>query len=159
MEIEEEIGSFLRERGLTISVAESCTGGLVSHLITNIAGSSDYFERGYIVYSNRSKTEVLGVSEDIIKKFGAVSSYTAVAMAEGVKIKSRTDIGLSITGVAGPSGGTLEKPVGLVYIAIAGDKKKDCREYRFKGERREIKLESARAALYYLRDYLQITKN
>ncbi|MBI3599231.1 MAG: CinA family protein, partial [Nitrospinae bacterium] len=139
---------------LTLSIAESCTGGLVSHLITNVPGSSDYFERGCVVYSNRAKVELLGVPEDTIKRYGAVSSYAAVAMAEGVKTKSGTDIGLSITGIAGHGGGTIEKPVGLVYIAIAGDKKTDWKEYRFKGGREEIKLKSATAALELLRDYL-----
>lgn len=159
MKIEEEIGRLLRERGLTLSVAESCTGGLVSHLITNIAGSSDYFERGYVVYSNRSKTELLGVPEEIIKKYGAVSSNTAIIMAEGAKIKSNTDIGLSVTGIAGPRGGTRQKPVGLIYIAVAGYGKTECKKYRFVGDRGKIKLKSAKAALKCLRDYLQITNN
>ncbi len=154
MKIEEEIGRLLRNKKLTVSVAESCTGGLISNLITNVAGSSDYFERGYVVYSNRSKIELLDVPEEIIKSYGAVSSHSAIAMAEGVKRKSGTDIGLSVTGIAGPGGGTIEKPVGLVYIAIAGGKDTKCKEYRFKGERLKIKLESATAALNDLRDYL-----
>jgi PncC family amidohydrolase len=159
MKIEKEIGRLLRDRKLNLSIAESCTGGLVSHLITNVAGSSDYFESGYVVYSNRAKVGLLGVSEDIIERHGAVSSYTAIAMAEGVKTRSGTDIGVSITGIAGPAGGTIEKPVGLVYIAVAGDKKTDWKEYRFKGGREEIKLKSATAALKYLRDYLRTKLN
>ncbi|MBI3585271.1 MAG: CinA family protein [Nitrospinae bacterium] len=154
MKIEEEIGWLLRNKKLTLSVAESCTGGLISNLITNVAGSSDYFERGYVVYSNKSKIELLDIPEEIIKSYGAVSSHSAIAMAEGVKRKSGTDIGLSITGIAGPTGGTIEKPVGLVYIAVAGNKKSECKEYRFKGERLKIKSESANAALKDLRDYL-----
>ncbi|MBI5749845.1 MAG: CinA family protein [Nitrospinae bacterium] len=154
MKIEEEIGRLLRNKKLTLSVAESCTGGLISNLITNVDGSSDYFERGYVVYSNRSKIELLDVPEEIIKGYGAVSFHSAIAMVEGVKIKSCTDIGLSITGIAGPGGGTIEKPVGLVYIAVAGDKKTDWKEFRFKGRREEIKLKSAKEALKYLRDYL-----
>lgn len=154
MKIEEEIGRLLQEKGLTLSVAESCTGGLVSHMITNVAGSSDYFENGYIVYSNRSKIKLLSIPEYTIKRYGAVSSYTAIAMAEGVRIKSSTDVGLSITGIAGPGGGTIKKPVGLVYIAVAGNKKTECKEYRFKGARLKIKSESARAAINYLKDYL-----
>jgi len=154
MKIEEEIGRLLRDRKFTLSIAESCTGGLVSHLITNVPGSSDYFDRGYVVYSNRAKTELLGVSEYTIKKHGAVSSNTAAAMAEGVKTKSGTNIGLSITGIAGPGGGAIEKPVGLVYIAVAGCKKTECKEYMFKGKREEIKLQSAKAALEFLKDYL-----
>jgi len=154
MEIEEEIGKILIEKNLTLSVAESCTGGLISNLITNVNGSSNYFERGYVVYSNRSKIELLDVPEDTIKKHGAVSSHTAIAMAEGVKRKSGTNIGLSVTGIAGPSGGTIKKPVGLVYIAVAGDKKIEYKEYRFRGKRHEIKLESANAALKCLIEYL-----
>ena len=154
MKIEEEIGRLLRNKKLTLSVAESCTGGLISNMITNFAGSSDYFERGYVVYSNRSKIELLDVPEDTIKKHGAVSSHTAIAMAEGVKRKSGTNIGLSVTGIAGPSGGTIKKPVGLVYIAVAGDKKIEYKEYRFRGKRHEIKLESANAALKCLIEYL-----
>jgi len=156
MKTEEEIGKILREKMLTLSIAESCTGGLISNLITNFAGSSDYFERGYVVYSNKSKIELLCVPEDTIKKYGAVSPHIAIAMAEGVKRKSCTDIGLSVTGIAGPTGGTLEKPVGLVYIAVAGNNKTECKEYRFKGGREEIKLESAKAALECLREYLKI---
>ena len=154
MRIEEKIGRLLRDRKLTLSIAESCTGGLTSNLITNVNGSSNYFERGYVVYSNRSKIELLDVPEDTIKKYGAVSSHTAIAMAEGVKRKSGTDIGLSVTGIAGPSGGTIKKPVGLVYIAVAGDKKIEYKEYRFRGKRHEIKLESANAALKCLIEYL-----
>ena len=154
MRIEEKIGRVLRDRKLTLSIAESCTGGLTSNLITNVNGSSNYFERGYVVYSNRSKIELLDVPEDTIKKHGAVSSHTAIAMAEGVKRKSGTDIGLSVTGIAGPSGGTIKKPVGLVYIAVAGDKKIEYKEYRFRGKRHEIKLESANAALKCLIEYL-----
>ncbi len=154
MKIEGEIGRLLRNKKLTLSVAESCTGGLVSNLITNVAGSSDYFERGYVVYSNKSKNDLLDVPEEIIKSYGAVSSHTAVAMAEGVKRKSSTDIGLSVTGIAGPTGGTIKKPVGLVYIAVAGNKKTECKEYIFKGERQKIKSESALTALNYLKEYL-----
>jgi nicotinamide-nucleotide amidase len=154
MKIEEEIGRLLRNKKLTLSIAESCTGGLISNLITNVDGSSNYFERGYVVYSNRAKIELLSVPEEIIKKYGAVSHETAIAMAEGVKRKSRTDIGLSVTGIAGPSGGTIEKPVGLVYIAVAGNKGTEYKKYRFKGDRLKIKSESAKAALENLKDYL-----
>ena len=154
MRIEEKIGRLLRDRKLTLSIAESCTGGLTSNLITNVNGSSNYFERGYVVYSNRSKIELLDVPEDTIKKYGAVSSHTAIAMAEGVKRKSGTNIGLSVTGIAGPSGGTIKKPVGLVYIAVSGDKKTEYKEYRFRGKRHKIKSESANAALKCLREYL-----
>ena len=156
MKIEEEIGRLLRNKKLTLSVAESCTGGLISNMITNFAGSSDYFERGYVVYSNRSKIELLDVPEEIIKGYGAVSSHSAIVMAEGVKRKSGTDIGLSVTGIAGPGGGTIEKPVGLVYIAVAGKKKTECKEYKFKGERLKIKSESAKAALKDLKNYINL---
>jgi nicotinamide-nucleotide amidase len=113
-ELEEALGRILTERGLTIAVAESCTGGLIADKITNVSGSSMYFERGVVVYSNQSKTELLNVPKELIKTHGAVSKEVAEAMAAGVRRLAGTDIGISTTGVAGPTGGTSEKPVGLV---------------------------------------------
>ncbi|MCL5035214.1 MAG: competence/damage-inducible protein A [Bacteroidetes bacterium] len=119
VEIEEAVGRMLAERKLTISVAESCTGGFISHRITNVSGSSAYFDRGVVSYSNRAKMDILHVPGDVLEKFGAVSEEVARAMAEGVRKISSADIGISVTGIAGPTGGTPEKPVGLVYIGLA----------------------------------------
>ena len=119
VEIEEAVGRMLAERKLTISVAESCTGGFISHRITNVSGSSAYFDRGVVSYSNRAKMDILHVPGDVLEKFGAVSEEVARAMAEGVRKISSADIGISVTGIAGPTGGTPEKPLGLVYIGLA----------------------------------------
>ena len=145
--MEMKIGEALRKRKLKISVAESCTGGLISHKITNIPGSSDYFERAVIVYSNDSKMQLLEVPKLIIESFGAVSRETARAMAEGIKRTSKSDLGLASTGIAGPGGSTPQKPVGLVYIALASNKPTVVKEYRFQGSRHEIKEKAAMEAL------------
>ncbi len=118
-ELEEVVGRILREKGLTLAVAESCTGGMIADRITNVSGSSDYFERGVIAYSNKSKTSLLGVSEELIARHGAVSKEVAEAMAVGIRKIAGTDIGISTTGIAGPTGGTTEKPVGLVWIGYS----------------------------------------
>jgi nicotinamide-nucleotide amidase len=117
--IEEIIGRKLRERGETLSVAESCTGGLIAHRLTNISGSSDYFLRGYVTYSNEAKIDLLGVAGEIIAQHGAVSEACARAMAAGVRQKSVATYGLATTGIAGPTGGTPDKPVGLIWVALA----------------------------------------
>ncbi len=119
VEIEETLGKLLSERRLTISIAESCTGGYISHRVTNVSGSSAYFDRGVVTYSNKAKLELLHVPELLLAQFGAVSEEVARAMAEGVRAVSSTDVGISVTGIAGPTGGTPEKPVGLVYIGLA----------------------------------------
>ncbi|MCL5267841.1 MAG: competence/damage-inducible protein A [Bacteroidetes bacterium] len=119
VDIEETLGRMLTEKKLAISVAESCTGGFISHRITNVSGSSGYFDRGVVSYSNRAKMEILHVPGELLEKFGAVSEEVARAMAEGVRNISSSDIGISVTGIAGPTGGTPEKPVGLVYIGLA----------------------------------------
>jgi len=126
MEIEKRIGKMLKERGLKIAVAESCTGGLISSRITDISGASDYFEAGITTYSNESKIRLLNVPEDIIDRYGAVSEETAKAMAEGVKKTVHADIGVSVTGIAGPTGGTEGKPVGTVFIGLATKKSHLC---------------------------------
>lgn len=117
--MEAVVGKLLKNKKYTIAIAESCTGGLIANLITNVSGASCWFERGVVSYSNKSKVEVLGVKEDTIKKFGAVSEQCAGEMAEGIRKISGVTLGLSVTGIAGPSGGTKEKPVGTVYIALA----------------------------------------
>ena len=139
---------------MTLSIAESCTGGLIANRITNIPGSSRYFDRGIVTYSNKSKTTELGVDKELIKKYGAVSNRVAVAMAKGMLKKSRSNIAIAVTGIAGPTGGTKKKPVGLAYIAVAQGKKAKCMEYRFIGNRADIKYQASTAALDLLRKVL-----
>jgi len=148
--LEEALGEVLREKKATIAIAESCTGGLISHRITNISGSSEYFERGVVAYSNKAKIDYLGVSEEILNSCGAVSSETAMAMAYGIRKAAYTTFGLAVTGIAGPGGGTPEKPVGLVFIALAGPKGIEVTGSRFDGERVTIKVKTAEAALTWL---------
>jgi len=153
--LEEVVGALLNDQKQTLAVAESCTGGLIAHKLTNVPGSSAYFERGVVVYSNDAKIAMIDVSPNIIERHGAVSAETATAMAEGVRWIARTSIGLAVTGIAGPSGGTPEKPVGLVYIAIAADQAQTlCRKYHFTGERLTIKTKTAQTALNLLRQQL-----
>lgn len=151
--LEEEIGEILKEKKLRIATAESCTGGGLANRITNVAGSSDYFERGFVTYSVSAKQENLGVPYEIIDRFGVVSNETASAMAEGVKNVSRVDIGIGITGIAGPTGGSKEKPVGTVCIGISG-KETMVKIFHFKGSRTEIKNRACDEALKMLKDYL-----
>jgi nicotinamide-nucleotide amidase len=153
--LEKRLGEVLRSKNLRISLAESCTGGLISHRITNVSGSSDYFERGVIAYSNNSKTELLGVSKVILESFGAVSSETAKAMAEGVRKLSNSDLGLAVTGIAGPLGGTSIKPVGLVYMALSSSKSTIVREFKFQGSRNEVKEQSSEEALKMVLTHLE----
>lgn len=152
--MEEVVGWYLRDRGLTIALAESCTAGLIAHRLTQVAGSSAYVDRGVVCYSNRAKTELLGVSEPLLKKYGAVSEQVATAMAQGIQTRSKADVGLSVTGIAGPGGGTKDKPVGLVYVGLATSKKSFTKEFRFHGERETIKLRSSQGALDVLRRWL-----
>ncbi|OGL46139.1 MAG: competence/damage-inducible protein A [Candidatus Schekmanbacteria bacterium RBG_16_38_10] len=152
--LEGVVGKMLREKGLTLAVAESCTGGLISDRITDVPGSSEYFMLGAVTYSNWAKKEVLKVQDEMMKRYGAVSKEVAQAMAEGIKKISGTDIGVAVTGIAGPSGGTSEKPVGLVHIALSAKDKSYHREYRFGGERLRNKSFSAYMAIEMLRRYL-----
>jgi nicotinamide-nucleotide amidase len=153
-EILEKISTILKEKGLKIATAESCTGGLISHSFTNISGSSDYFDRGIVSYSNKAKTELLGVTEDVLIKYGAVSEEVAKEMAEGVRKRSNVDIGLATTGIAGPTGGTNDKPVGLVYIAFSTKDTTHVNKFQFSGDRLENKDSTLNAALKMLLDYL-----
>lgn len=148
------VGQALRERQLKLAVAESCSGGLISHLITNVPGSSDYFVLGAVVYSNSAKMQILGVSKIVLESFGAVSSECARAMAEGIKKVGGCDLGLAVTGIAGPGGGTPSKPVGLVFMALATKKSTTVKEFRFPGLRRDIKEQTARQALGMVLEYL-----
>lgn len=152
--LEEVVAKLLRERGLTISIAESCTGGLISTRLTNVNGSSNFFERGVITYSNAAKVEILDVSEDVIQKNGAVSLEVSRQMSEGVKAISGTDIGISATGIMGPTGATFDKPVGLVYIGLCDDKLCTAKEFIFGDDRLINKDRTSQAALEMLRRHL-----
>lgn len=138
----------------SLSTAESCTGGLVGHLLTEIAGSSGYFAGGAITYSDALKRSLLNVPETTLQAHGAVSAQTAVAMADGARGSFGTDISVAVTGIAGPSGGSPQKPVGLTYVAVADAAGHDVRRFLWSGDRSENKLESARAALELLLDRL-----
>jgi len=153
-ELEEVLGALLQQRRLRIAVAESCTGGMIAGRITNMAGSSGYFERGVVVYSDLSKTEMLGVPPDLIGKHGAVSAEVAAAMAQGIQRSAKTDLGLAVTGIAGPGGATDTKPVGLVYTALASAQGIATAEHRFLGEREQVRIKAAQAALDMVRRYL-----
>ncbi len=148
--IESVVGEMLQAAGLTLAVAESCTGGLIGHRITNIPGSSSYFLAGITTYSNESKISLLGVPAETIAEHGAVSAETARAMAEGVRHMSGADIGLSVTGIAGPGGGTAVKPVGLVYLGLSDGSDSVTEEVRLRGERVLIKERAAQLALFLL---------
>lgn len=151
--LEEIVGRLLKERQATLAVAESCTGGLVAHRMTNIPGSSEYFERGVVVYSNQAKTELLEVPKELLAELGAVSAPVAEKMAEGMRHLSRATIGLAITGIAGPAGGSADKPVGTVFIALSGPDGTASRRYQFWGDRDQVKMISAQTALEWVRRY------
>jgi len=153
-EPERTVGNLLRDRSLSLAVAESCSGGLLAHRITNIPGSSDYFDRGVVSYSNRSKRELLGVSERALAEYGAVSEEVALEMAEGIREKSGADVGISTTGIAGPGGGTEEKPVGLVYIGLATSEVSLTKRFNFSGDRLENKWDAASEGLNILLESL-----
>lgn len=137
-------------RGWSLATAESCTGGLLGGLITGQPGGSEFYLGGVIAYSNRVKSELLSVEEEILEGTGAVSPQTARAMARGVKKRFRSTVGAAVTGIAGPGGGNAGKPVGLVYIAVAGPAGERVERYLFSGSRREIRLQAAREALRLL---------
>ena len=148
------IGELLIKNNLKLAVAESCTGGKLADRITNISGSSNYFERGIVTYSNESKIELLGVQPYLIEKFGAVSKEVAIAMAEGIRIRSHTDIGIGITGIAGPTGGTESKPIGTVHIALSSKDYLTHQHSLYKGDRKIIKFASTQTALNMLWRFL-----
>jgi nicotinamide-nucleotide amidase len=152
--LEQVVGRQLVARRLTLAVAESCTGGLVGHRLTGVPGSSAFFERGVIVYSNRAKQDLLGVPEEILKTHGAVSRACAEAMVRGVCARSGAACGLSITGIAGPDGGTPAKPVGTVFVGVAVPGTVEARHFRFAGGRAAVKWQSSVVALDMLRRQL-----
>jgi nicotinamide-nucleotide amidase len=145
------VGALLRERKLTLALAESCTGGLVAARLTEPAGASEFLERGYVTYSNRSKVDLLGVDPALIERAGAVSEEVARAMAEGAQRAAGVDVALAITGIAGPGGGTPDKPVGLVYLAMAGTLGERIRRAHFPGDRERIRHQASQASLEMLR--------
>lgn len=153
--LEEWLGPELTRRKWRLATAESCTGGLVAHRITNVSGSSVYFDRGLITYSNEAKMELLGVPAEVLAAHGAVSGPCARAMAEGARRAAGCEAGLSVTGIAGPTGGTPQKPVGTVFMAVALPSGTRCREHHFQGARAEIKEQTAEAALRLLREALE----
>ena len=132
-------------------MGESCTGGLLASLLTDVPGSSDYVERGAVCYSNRAKVEWLGVPEWLIAEHGAVSEPVAQSMAEGVRTRAHTDVGIGVTGIAGPGGGTPDKPVGMVAIAVVAGDDARVRTFQFIGEREQVNNQSAQAAMNMLR--------
>jgi nicotinamide-nucleotide amidase len=145
------VASLLTERRLTLALAESCTGGLVAARLTEVAGASAFLERGYVTYADRAKRELLDVPEDLLERAGAVSEEVCRAMADGARARAGTDVGLALTGIAGPSGGTPEKPVGLVYMALSGAAGDRVRRAVFPGDRERIRAQAAQGALEMLR--------
>jgi len=137
----------LRKKNLKLAIAESCTGGLLTALLTSISGASDIFERGFITYSNQSKIELLGVKKSSLEKFGAVSAQVAREMAAGALKNSHGNIAIAITGIAGPKSDDTKKPVGLVYIALAVKNKTEVKEFNFSGSRNQIREDSVAAAI------------
>lgn len=152
--LEEVVGAILAERKLTIAVGESCTGGLIASRLTDVPGSSRYVDRGVVAYSNAAKTELLGVPDELLKAHGAVSEAVATAMADGIRSRSRVDIGIGVTGIAGPDGGTAEKPVGMVCIAASAAAGTRIRTFRFVGGREMVKFQASQAALDMVRRML-----
>ncbi|MEJ6951636.1 competence/damage-inducible protein A [Natronospora cellulosivora (SeqCode)] len=149
------LSSLLSKSNYKLAVAESCTGGLVGNRITDFSGSSDYFLGGFIVYSNQAKINQLNVSKDVIEKYGAVSPETAGEMAENIREIMKADIGISLTGIAGPGGGSKEKPVGLVYLALSYENNTEIYKLNLTGNRKRNKWMSSQFALYYLYNYLR----
>lgn len=152
--LEYSVGQALRQRGLRLAVAESCTGGLVGHRLTNVAGSSDYFLGGVIAYANQVKEGMLGVEHATLLTYGAVSRETVLEMARGVRQRLGADVGLAVSGIAGPGGGTPEKPVGLVWIGLSAADQETARRYQFAGARLAVKEQAAQSALLLLAEYL-----
>ena len=154
MSLEQDIGNLLRQKGLTLGVVESASGGLISHRITNVPGSSDYYKGSVTAYSNEVKIKVVGVREDTINQYGAVSSQVAEEMAQGGRKVLAADICLADTGIAGPSGATPGKPVGLFYIGLSHKAGTYSQKHIFHGDREQNKRSAAETALSWLKEYL-----
>ena len=154
MSLEEEIGDLLRRKGLTLGAVESATGGLISHRITNVPGSSDYYKGSVTAYSNEVKSGVVGVGEDTLIQYGAVSPQVAEELAEGGRLLLGADICIADTGIAGPGGATAEKGVGLFYLGLSHGEMTYSRKHQFRGDREQNKQSAAEEALLWLKDYL-----
>ena len=150
-----QIHLLLMKKQKTVAVSESCTGGLLSKLLTDISGSSKYFILGLVAYSNKSKENILKISSSVINKQGAVSKIVAAAMAKSIKKIAKTDFGIGITGIAGPTGGTPEKPIGTVFIAVDSKNKKICKRFLFHGNRNTVRRKTALKSLELLKGLLQ----
>ncbi len=153
-DLETIVGDLLRRMKLTLALAESCTGGLLAHRLTNVPGSSEYFMEAAVTYSNRAKTNRLGVDDNLLKQYGAVSREVALAMAEGIRKTAGADIGLAVTGIAGPTGGSAQKPLGLTFIAVSGKENAQCEQFQFHQDRVRNKERAAQTALNILRLWL-----
>ena len=153
--LEAQIGTLLRQNGLKLATAESCTGGLIGHRITDIPGSSDYFIGGVVAYANQAKVALLGVSWDTLNKYGAVSRETVLEMAAGARRTLGADIAVSVSGIAGPGGGLPDKPVGSVWVGLNASDGEWARTFRFPGNRQQNKASAAEAALRILVEYLE----
>ncbi len=149
-----KIGDVLRKSRQTLAIAESCTGGLVSSAVTAIPGSSDYFLGAVIAYSDRIKSSFLGVPKELLHRYGAVSPETALSLAVNVRKRSGSDYGLAVTGIAGPTGGSRTKPVGLVYIGLAYGRNSTVKKFIFKGPRSSVRSQAAQKALALLKEAL-----
>ncbi len=157
--LEEVVGGILRKSGKSVATAESCTGGLMGKILTDVPGSSDYFRGGVVCYSNNLKVDLVGVDREVLERFGAVSESVARQMACGIRERTGADFGLSVTGIAGPEGGSPEKPVGLVFIGFSDDQETKVRKERFPGTREAIRMRACRHALDWLRRALLKSPN
>ena len=153
--IEMRLGTLLRQHGLTITTAESCTGGLIANRITDVPGSSDYFVGGFVAYAYEAKVALLGVSWDTLRAYGAVSRQTVLEMARGARLALNASLAISVSGIAGPAGGLPEKPVGTTWIGLTAKDGEWARRFLFSGDRLQNKMSSADEALQVLVDYLE----
>jgi len=159
MKLVNKLSDELKKQKRTIATAESCTGGLLAHTLTNISGSSEYFDSGVISYSNKAKQDLLDVPLQLLKQYGAVSKEVAVSMAKGIRQRASVDYGLATTGIAGPTGGTRDKPVGLVFIAIATKDDVIAKHFLFSGDRLANKESTVTAVLEFLLEILSQKKS
>ena len=153
-----KVSDELKKHQVTIATAESCTGGLLAHTLTNVSGSSEYFDRGVICYSNTAKMNLLGIPAQLLTNYGAVSKQVAIAMAKAIQQRSKVDIGIATTGIAGPTGGTKDKPVGLVFIGVSTKDTVVVKEFLFSGDRLAIKDNTCTAALELLLETISQNK-
>jgi nicotinamide-nucleotide amidase len=153
-----KVSDELKKHQVTIATAESCTGGLLAHTLTNISGSSKYFDRGVICYSNIAKMELLNIPEQLLTNYGAVSKQVATAMAKAIRQRAQVDIGIATTGIAGPTGGTKDKPVGLVFIGVSTKDNVVVKEFLFSGDRLANKDSTCTAALEFLLETISQNK-